>query len=172
MGRFLNTLVYLATLLALAYGAASLFDGDERREVRRPPVTPPAPALPPGAPVVLVEVPAKRSAVGTAFAIADGWWLTARHVVDQCEVAGIVTAAKKGVRVRRTILHPSADLALLAAGLRPDTLPLRMAVPDRGSDGFSIGYPQGRRGEVHASLLGHVRLRSRGRYNFEEVVLS
>jgi len=175
MGRFLNTLAYLATLLALAYGAAAMFDDDGagRRETRRPPVAPVAPVAPQRAddPVVVVEVPAKKSSVGTAFAIADGWWLTARHVVDQCALVGLLTSAKKGVRVRRTLLHPSADLALLAANLRPDTLPLSGTMPARGSDGFSIGYPQGRRGEVHASLLGRVRLRSRGRYNIEEAAL-
>ena len=38
---------------------------------------------------VLVRVEAPRDGIGTAFSInTDGYWLTARHVVDGCDEEG------------------------------------------------------------------------------------
>ena len=44
-------------------------------------------------PEVLVEVGPATSGLGTAFAISeDGWWVTARHVVDACRRVGLIVS--------------------------------------------------------------------------------
>jgi serine protease Do len=36
--------------------------------------------------------------MGSAFAISqDGWWLTARHVVDGCEAIGLIVSPRRGL---------------------------------------------------------------------------
>ncbi len=44
-------------------------------------------------PEVLVEVGEVSTGLGTAFAISEeGWWITARHVVDSCDQVGIIVS--------------------------------------------------------------------------------
>ncbi len=115
----------------------------------------------------------KGSSTGTAFAITDdGWWLTARHVAHGCDAIWLQTAPRKGWRVAEVHLHPNADLALLRTRTGRAPLSLAHGTPARGEDGFSLGYPQGRPGDVHARVLGQARLKSVGRYRINEPVLA
>jgi serine protease Do len=177
----MNRLTYLLALLAVLFGAANALLGDADGP-RRPRQVSPAPAfvpprqLGPSGPTIEVDVGAKGSSTGTAFAISpDGWWLTARHVAHGCDALWIQTAPRKGLRVTEVNLHPNADLALLRT--RTGRAPLALAslaqgVPPRGGSGFSLGYPQGRPGDVHARVIGQARLKSVGRYRINEPILA
>src|ERR1700748_1663616 len=52
-------------------------------------------------PEILVAVAPASSGLGTAFAISeDGWWVTARHVVDSCEQVGIIVSRQAAAPVQ------------------------------------------------------------------------
>ncbi len=131
-------------------------------------------------PSVLVEVGPVTSTLGSAFAItADGWWLTARHVVDGCQKIGLVMSrdseARGGAALVRDVRRAyNSDLALL----RTDTATPALAIDTSethfqvGQRAYLIGFPQGRGGEAYSRLIGRERLIARGRYEVEEPVLA
>lgn len=135
------------------------------------------PLLPPPSmfdPEILVEVGPVTSGLGTAFAInPDGWWLTARHVVDGCDRVGLVVAQETAAEVEvRTATY--ADLAILRSQGAPGSLAVdgqedNLRLRQRA---FHVGFPQGRTGEVASRLIGRERLIARGRYEFEQRVLA
>lgn len=113
----------------------------------------------------------RRSSTGSAFSISrQGLWLTARHVAEGCDILWLQTGPKKGLKVRRTVLHPSADVALLDTFGGPVGLPFTDNGPYRGSDSFNIGFPKGRPGAVHARFIGQMTLRHGGRNGYRERV--
>ena len=180
MNRFFDRLAYLAVLFALIYASSSYLQFPQQEEAgRRPSVRfaepPPesrGPAIAPGAQVVTIQVPEKQPSTGTAFAIGGGWWLTARHVADGCDAIGLVTGPRQAARAQQVVIHPNADLALLSLRLDPEPFPFLTEALHRGQDGFVIGYPQGSPGDVHAQLMGRVRLKSVGRYRTDEPILA
>lgn len=111
--------------------------------------------------------PQKTNGTGTAFAVGDGKWLTARHVTDGCDKIGLQVAPRKGIQVTGTVNHPNADVALLTTGNGPAPFPLGTNVA-RGDDGYLIGFPRGRPGAVHATKIGTTVLQERGRYKTRE----
>ncbi len=181
----MNRFTYLIAMLAVLYGVANglMGAGDG---IRRPEIAPPLHRTPlhrtpsrqpsqtaPRGPTISIDVGAKGSSTGTAFAITeDGWWLTARHVAHGCDAIWLQTAPRKGWRVQEVHLHPNADLALLRTRSGRSPLRLATAMPGRGQNGFSLGYPQGRAGDVHARVLGQARLKSVGRYRINEPILA
>lgn len=174
MRRLSNGLYYLIAALVVIYSVINRSgEIDQRRPVPEQPR--PAPAVrheqpPQNLPVTEVEVPKRNSAIGTAFAIADGWWMTARHVVDGCDKVGLVITGRRAQRVQQIYSHPHSDLALMTASLsrQPLTIAARRSFA-RGQHGYASGYPQNQPGDVHARYLGNVRLRSTGRYETDEV---
>ena len=171
----MNRLTYLIAALAVLYGLVSALmgeDGGARRPAPEAAMPPPSRAAPTG-PTIEVDVGDKGSSTGTAFAITDdGWWLTARHVAHGCDAIWIQTAPRKGWRVTEVHLHANADLALLRTRSGRAPLTLAQGAPGRGADGFFLGYPQGRPGDVHARVLGRARLKSVGRYRINEPILA
>lgn len=136
-------------------------------------------------PAVLVEVGPIASGMGSAFAISpDGWWLTARHVVDGCEAVGLIVSRGAAVRVVDVKRAQFADIALLRTenpvaedgeetpprhALSLDTSERRFQIGQRA---FHVGFPQGQPGEAYSRLIGRETLIARGRYNLEEPVLA
>lgn len=136
-------------------------------------------------PAVLVEVGPISSGMGSAFAISpDGWWLTARHVVDGCEAVGLIVSRGAAARVIDVKRAQFADIALLRTEITPaaegeeaterrvlslDTSERRFQVGQRA---FHVGFPQGRPGEAYSRLIGRETLIARGRYDLEEPVLA
>lgn len=157
-----------------------LFRIDERRDA--PPAMPDGPSigqvLPPPSvfdPEVLVDVGPVSSGLGTAFAIsAEGWWITARHVVDECQKVGIIVGRGAAVEVTDRRMAQFADLALLKTQRAPVALPINAAERQFrvGQAAYHIGFPQGRSGEAVSRLIGRETLIARGRYEFEEPVLA
>jgi S1-C subfamily serine protease len=125
-------------------------------------------------PEVLVEVGPATSGLGSAFAISeDGWWVTARHVVDACRKVGLIVTRGQALRVREVKPALFADLALLKTDRAPAALALDTSEHNFqvGQRAFHVGFPQGRPGEAYSRLIGRENLIGRGRYNIEEPVL-
>jgi S1-C subfamily serine protease len=126
-------------------------------------------------PEVLVEVGPVASGMGSAFAISEnGWWLTARHVVDGCEQVGLIVSRDAAVRVTNVKRALFADLALLRTERAPEALAIDTSERhfQIGQRAFHVGFPQGRPGEAYSRLIGRETLVARGRYDLEEPVLA
>lgn len=124
-------------------------------------------------PEVAVGLGRKQDSTGTAFAVGgNGLWMTARHVVDQCSRIRLSFPGRRSVVVRRVLQHISADLALLLTGGEAVSLALVDSRLHVGQNGFQVGYPGGRPGEVWSTLLGRRRMRVQGRYRTNEPVVA
>ena len=169
-------LLYIIVIAAVVF---VLFRIDHRSDA--PEALPESPQAgsflpPPSAydPEVLVEVGPVASGLGSAFAISeDGWWLTARHVVDDCERVGLIVSRGAASPVTEVKVALFADLALLKTNRAPEALAIdtserRFQVGQRA---FHVGFPQGRPGEAYSRLIGRETLIARGRYDVEEPVL-
>lgn len=175
-------LLYIIVIAAVVF---VLFRVDEQQRVNAPPAIPDAvdgggggaylPLPSEMDPSILVEVGAATSGLGSAFAISEeGWWLTARHVVDQCQRVGIIVANGAASPVRDVKVALFADLALLKTNRAPTALALdtserQFQINQRA---YHVGFPQGRPGEAYSRLIGRQRLVARGRYETEEPVLA
>jgi S1-C subfamily serine protease len=171
---------WLIYILAIAAIVAVLFAIDRRSDAPQAlpgQETQAGAFLPPASlydPQVLVEVGAVASGLGTAVAISeDGWWLTARHLVDSCESVGIIVSRMAAAPAREVRAAEFADLALIRTDFAPtslaiDTTGRQMQI---GENAFHIGFPQGRPGESMTRLVSREILVVRGRYEFQEPVL-
>lgn len=170
-------LLYIIVIVAVVF---VLFRVDQRADA--PEALPDAPEmgafLPPPSiydPEVLVEVGPVSSGLGSAFAISEeGWWLTARHVVDACERVGIIVGHGAATPVEEVKVALFADIALLKTNRAPaslsiDTSERRFQIGQRA---YHVGFPQGRPGEAYSRLIGRETLVARGRYDVEEPVLA
>ncbi len=125
-------------------------------------------------PEVLVEVGPVASGMGSAFAIsADGWWLTARHVVDGCQRVGIIVSRGAAAPVQEVKRALFADLALIKTDQAPPALAIDTSERNFqvGQRAYHVGFPQGRPGEAYSRLIGRETLIASGRYDVEEPVL-
>ena len=99
---------------------------------------------------------APTSSTGSAASVsAEGYWLTARHVVQGCHETLIQTGEKSGIPVRRAVLHPRADVALLITDGSPQGIPVSVS-PGAKSEAFGVGFPRGQPGVVHGRYLGEL----------------
>lgn len=172
-------LLYIIVILAVVF---VLFRLDDSQRADAPEALPDAPEvgafLPPPSiydPEVLVEVGPVASGLGSAFAISEeGWWITARHVVDACERVGLIVSHGAATPVTEVKVALFADLALL----RTDRAPAALAIDSSerrfqvGQRAYHVGFPQGRPGEAYSRLIGRETLVARGRYEAEEPVLA
>lgn len=170
-------LLYIVTIAVVVF---ILFTIDQRSNA--PEALPDSPEasgfLPPPSvydPEILVEVGPQSSGLGSAFAISpDGWWITARHVVDACARVGIIVSRGAAAPVRQVRVAQFADIALLKTDRAPS--PLALEASERtlqvGQRAFHVGFPQGRPGEVYSRLIGRENLIARGRYQVDEPVLT
>ncbi|MBX3428232.1 MAG: trypsin-like peptidase domain-containing protein [Hyphomonadaceae bacterium] len=170
---------WLLYIVVIAVVVFVLFRVDQRHDA--PEALPDQPQagsfLPPPSqydPAVLVEVGPIASGMGSAFAISpEGWWLTARHVVDGCGAVGLVVSRGQAVRVLDVKRAEFADIALL----RTESAPVSMSLNTSerrfqiGQRAFHVGFPQGQPGEAYSRLVGRETLVARGRYALEEPVL-
>ncbi len=119
---------------------------------------------------VIKELDRQGSSTGSAFSVSDeGYWLTARHVVEGCDQTYILVGIRKGLLVDRTVMHPQADVALIVTNGAPQGLPISFA-PMGSRDSFSIGFPTGKPGAVHGRFLGEMTMRHVGRGGYRERV--
>lgn len=173
-------LLYIIVIAAVVF---VLFEVDEGQRANAPQALPdinqPGEFLPPPSdydPEVLVEVGPATSGLGSAFAVSsDGWWLTARHVVDECRRVGLIIANGTATPVLERRVAEFADLALLRTNI-PGPAVLALDVSEEqfqlNQRAYHVGFPQGRPGEVYSRLIGRETLVARGRYSTEEPVLA
>ena len=187
MGRFKRLWFVLLAVLAVQVYLAYFEGGDG---FRRPPPelydTKPAPPPPPAGkpgnvlpgrsrfdPVFTVEVGDKSNSVGTAFSIRDdGVWLTARHVVDGCDRIGLMTDARRAIRVEDANIHPEADIAVLRTRTGRPGFALAQEELRQNQLAFHIGFPKGQPGQIASSLIGRRNMQSVGRYRQTEPVIA
>ena len=110
-------------------------------------------------PAVWVSAPPPGPGAGTAFSVGNaGVWLTARHVVEGCGQAVIVTAPGHGVAAQ-VRLTPGRETAILITRGGAPALPI---APDiglkRGQQAFHPGFPRSRPGEAASVLLRRATL--------------
>lgn len=154
-----NTWVYILVGLMLLYNVVFETGGERRPDIAPIPQAgddlPPADWADPG---ISVEAQAPRNALGTAFAINDdGWWLTARHVVDGCDLISVAGRAARSV-----VIHPRADVALIKADALAPPLRFNKAPLKRNQQGFHFGFPQGKPAAVESLLIGRSILNTHG----------
>ncbi|MGC6498843.1 MAG: S1 family peptidase [Henriciella sp.] len=123
---------------------------------------------------VLVRVTKPKTGIGTAFAINhEGFWLTARHVVDGCDDIALLTAPHQYIRANRVRVSDHSDLALLETDTASHPVILDVETDLRiGTYGYHVGYPQGRPGEAVSRLQSRINLVSSGTREGTESVLA
>jgi len=178
MNRLPDWLIYIAALGAIWFLLSRL---DEHADAPQPPprsIFGTAPLLPEASeydPEILVDVGPQSTNAGTAFSISrEGWWLTARHVVDACKSIALMVGGGLAAPVQETRFVDGADIALIrtvpgegALALSFDESRFRL-----GQLAFHLGFPQGAPGEAASRLLGRERLVAHGRYTVDEPVLT
>ncbi len=125
-------------------------------------------------PLIIVEAgPQGAAGSGTAFAIDDGVWLTAQHVVAGCGRVGLAHNDNRVTWAKTRVLI-GADAALIFANLRGAPLPMTDSTEGFyvGQAGYHVGYPQGQPGEISSQLLGREVLVTRGSVHRREPVLA
>jgi serine protease Do len=167
-------------LLVFTVVVGTLFANERSADAPEPPPTmleSDGPTLPPPSILdeqILVQVDEPKDGIGTAFAVnTKGDWVTARHVVDGCNSVGLLIAPDQYVPAARVTVDPDHDLALISTGRSPAAVKLDLDSPLRvGSEGYHVGYPQGRPGEVATRLLSRSKLITRGRRDGQEPILA
>ena len=118
---------------------------------------------------------AKNWSSGTGFAIANGLWLTAKHVARGCERLGILNEdGRVAVKARAVYVAENADVAIFQTQGGPLPLALDLDESDikLGSQGFHVGYPQGKPGEVTSRLIGRELMLTTGAWRGRENTLA
>jgi S1-C subfamily serine protease len=114
--------------------------------------------------VTVADIPPGKLALGTAFAVGRGVWLTARHVANPGCARVVMVIGGTNVLAAIGYLHPEADLALLRTKSQAmPILPLSIATPAYGETGFSFGFPSGTLGGAEGELMGRARMQLGGR---------
>jgi len=125
---------------------------------------------------ILIQAQTPQDGVGTAFAVnSDGFWLTARHVVEGCRDVGLFMRSGTGryVAAKDIRIDGSSDLALIST--TTSTNPVRFSLDSVlrvGAKGFHVGFPQGNPGEVVSQLHSRSSLVSGGGRHGREPVLT
>ena len=119
---------------------------------------------------------AKNWSSGTGFAITDsGLWLTAKHVATGCDRLGILNEdGRVAVKARPVYIADNADVAIFQTQGGPPALALDLDESDikLGSQGFHVGYPQGKPGEVTSRLIGRELMVTEGAWRGKEDTLA
>jgi S1-C subfamily serine protease len=174
MFRKIPDWLFYAFIVGLIYFNASRLSED----VSAPPPPPLelGPLLPSESPrddIIITEIDVPQSGTGTAFAIdQNGNWLTARHVVDSCSEVALKIGTNRIISAEYEVFEEN-DLAVLRTNWTRKPLPNDVFERRQvGENGYFIGFPQGRPGEVVGSLISRSRMIVRGRYTAQESVLA
>ncbi len=173
--RGIDTLVYLAVIAGIVY-AVFFYGKDENPTLRPEPIVEVEPEIPPdlGSEIYVPLADEAVNSTGTAYAVADGVWVTARHVVNGCDQVGLILRETQGVLVTSKTEAENADVAVLRVDLDRTPVPVRFADAGlkTGQLAFHVGYPQGAPGEAASKLMGSETMVQRGRYLGRERVLA
>lgn len=125
-----------------------------------------------GAPEFSITVGEKKDSSGTAFSVGGGIWMTARHVVDGCDVVGVLERPGRGIRATGVTIHQSADVAVMAIGRAGPSVAMAADLPSRGDIAYHVGFPRGEPGEVRSRMMGMRIMNVGGRYSTREPVVA
>ena len=130
-----------------------LIDGDATP--RRPGRTGEAKILQPGV-LFRMSDPEPGNSLGTAFKVGGGTlWLTANHVVSQCDQVGLDMGPFYAATVEPGYSLPEADVAAIHLPAHvPQSLPLARQLPEPGDAGYHMGFPRGHRAVVVSRYMG------------------
>ena len=123
---------------------------------------------------ILIQATSPQDGVGTAFAVnSDGYWLTAKHVVDGCRDVGLFVRSGSYLPAKDIRIDDASDLALIKTASANS--PVRFSLDSVlrvGARGFHVGYPRGEPGEVATQLQARSSLVSGGGRHGREPVLT
>lgn len=175
MRRKIELAIYFIIIVFFIFRYAGSEKDIERRPEYdpKPNITLPLPSDIPKA--VQVELSDKiTNGVGTAFAVdGNGTYVTARHVVDGCAEVFFIDEKNRLYPVRSASSLKTRDFAIIQAVKGPKVhFDLTDIVPQRGDEGFMMGYPQGKPADVRAAVIGKTIMRSSGRYRMREPVVA
>ena len=110
------------------------------------------------------------SFTGTAFSVAEGFFVTNAHVVagsERVTLRGVAASARGTV----VLFDPDLDVALIRAEMRLPSLVLAPEAPGRGVVGATLGHPNGAGLTVlPAAVTAEVRARGRDLYGGAPVI--
>lgn len=114
----------------------------------------------PADPVIEIDVSKRHpgNKTGTVFAIGDGLWGTARHVVEGCGRV-FVSVAGNWVPAQQVRVHTGADVAVLATPGPTPALPISDRLLRIGEPGLHVGFPQSKPASVRSEVIGRVRVK-------------
>jgi serine protease Do len=127
--------------------------------IRRPPLAAPSATDPPF--VVATERP-MQSTVGTAFAVDDRIWMTARHVIEECPKLTLFRRGEAAAPANVAFAHPTADLGILESERGGPPIQFESRALTEEEDGYVVGFPHGVAGAAYFQLLGRSRMQIHG----------
>lgn len=101
---------------------------------------------------------------GTAFSVGRGVWMTARHVVNNCDGIGFIKNRKLIGISNRVVHHDTADASLIYSDFSAPPLPIAEPTqdPQRHEEAFLIGYPSGVPHQFHAAQVEYREVERQG----------
>ncbi|MBM3511543.1 MAG: trypsin-like peptidase domain-containing protein [Alphaproteobacteria bacterium] len=97
---------------------------------------------------------------GTAWPLADGVWVTARHVAEEC--SALRFRDTRWAEPRFAFRDASVDVMAFRTERREPALALGSRVPAREAVAVAVGYPKGKPAVAELRLIGTSRIRYEG----------
>ena len=99
-----------------------------------------------------------QSGSGTAFYVGENIWITARHVINDCNEVYLKTGSNNQF-IEKILIHPNSDLALFKyKSFDIKSFDISQKISETA---FSSGYPAGKPGDAALRLAGFMAMEAR-----------